>query len=77
MKYLTDPIKSIFALLTGATVICLQDFEGETYKTTMRKDASGQNVAHVYWFPWTGHVICHADGTCTGRSSYIKRWKKL
>ena len=77
MKYLTDPIKSIFALLTGATVICLEGYKGQTHKTTMRRNAFGKNEASVYWFPPVGHVICNNDGTCSGESSYISRWKKL
>jgi len=55
--------------------IWLEDDFGEVYMTIKHKNPFGKNWAHVYWFTKIGHVWLMDDGTCTGRSGYIKRWK--
>ena len=64
----------IISLITGRKIIWLEDMDGETYRTLLKTTPFG-NKAHVYWLTRTGFVNLNDDGTCTGLSSYIKKWK--
>jgi hypothetical protein len=54
--------------------IWLEDCEGEIYTTIKHKNPFGKKWAYVYPFTKIGCVKLNEDGTCTGKSSYIKRW---
>ena len=61
---------SYFGLIEG---IVLEDFQGEVYYTKSFDTPFGKK-AHVSPVTKVGYVNLLEDGTCTGKSSYIKKW---
>lgn len=59
-----------FAWLCNWELVWLIDSEEDIYlsKNSLIKTCS------VYWGTGIGHVILNINGTCSGSSSYIKRW---
>lgn len=67
-------ILKLISLLTGRKIVWLEDFEGETYRTIERETPFGKK-AYVYWFTRIGDVKLNEDGTTSGSSLYVKKWK--
>ena len=55
-------------------MIALRDQWGEIYFTVKKKDPFGGCWAWIYPITKVGHVILNEDGSCSGKSSYIKKW---
>lgn len=55
----------------------LEDMWGEQYTTAYRITPSGKRAAPVYFFTGVGHVILNDDGSCSGQSTYISKWKAM
>ena len=64
----------LLALLGIIEIVILLDKDGQEFWTYKRKRAIGGYQAFVYPFTRVGHVILNDDGTCSGRSCYIKSW---
>lgn len=68
----------LIAYLFNLKIVVLTDYEGEEYITFERKRLGSEGSwANVYPFTATGHVILRPDGTTSGKSHYVKRWKYL
>lgn len=64
----------LLAFIFRWELVWLQDFQGKVYLTKTNNNPFGK-YAHIYHFTKIGHVVLNDDETCSGESSYIKRWK--
>ena len=76
MKYIIHFPYYLLALLTGGEVVCLRCYNDEIMWSVKYVDAWGVSYARPYTFTMVGHVICHNNGTCSGKSCYVEAWKK-
>lgn len=66
---------TIYSKIFGGTLVILEDFQGETYKTVANKTPSGRLSAPVHFMTRVGHVYLEEDGTVN--NSYIRTWTKV
>lgn len=66
--------RKLFKIL-GVTVVCTEDFDGKQRYRFAKKTPFGLRCCAVLPFKFT--VILNDDGTCSGPSSYVKRWKEV
>lgn len=72
MKRLRAEIGRIF----GRRYVVTQDHEGEQRLHRRHKSVFGEDGwCFVYDFTRVGHFLLNRDGTCSGQSSYIRKWK--
>ena len=68
------PIRFRILKLFGSQIVALKDMHGKIRFSIKKKDPFGVYWAYVYPMTKVGHVILNEDGTCSGESSYIKKW---
>lgn len=68
-------ILKLLQILGIVKLVWLKDHVNCVYLTILREDSFGVQWAYVHPFTRIGHVILNPDGTCGGKSIYIKRWE--
>ena len=57
--------------------IILEDCDGEVYYTFKEESPFNKSIAFIFPSTKVGHVVLNKDGTTSGSSIYIERWKDL
>ena len=69
-------ILKLMSIFTGRKIVWLEDFQGGIHRTIEAKGNPFNNRwCYVYPLTRVGHVVLNDDGTTSGKSSYIERWK--
>lgn len=65
----------IASLFTKKIIVAIEDSQGESKFSLAYYDTFGKLVCPVFWLTKVGHCILQENGTVTGKSYYIKKWK--